>query len=112
MLFYFTLFLVFLYFKIARVHKKEERLSNVVVLQHSVVALSTFFIYSYGFNHSNLFSIAGFSFLFFIIAALMVATVQLGIFIDGKPIFGISLLFKLMPLLTFVIALFTFLLSL
>jgi len=103
MLFYTTLFFLFLYFKIARVHKKEERISTSVITQHIVVALSAFFLYSYGFNHLNPLSLLLVSFLFFIVVALMVTAVQLGIFIEGKPLFGIGKLFKLMPLFTGII---------
>jgi len=100
MLFYFTLFLVFLYFKIARVHKKEERLTNGVYFQHALVALTTLVLYRYGFEHFTLWLVLLFSFLFFIVVALMVAAVQIGIFVEGKPLFGVGLLFKLMPFLT------------
>jgi len=100
MLFFLTLFLIFLYFKLARVHKKEERLSSLVVVQHVLMALSTLLLYQYGFEHFSLWVIISVSFLFFIVAALMVTAVQIGIFIEGKPLFGISLLFKLMPFLT------------
>jgi len=100
MLFYLTLFLIFLYFKIARVHNKEERLNNLVVVQYIVVSVSALLLYNYGFSHQSLWVVLLFSFLFFIVAALMVTVVQLGIFIDGKPLFGVGLLFKLMPFLT------------
>jgi len=99
MLCYLTLFLIFLYFKLARVHKKEELLTGFMVLQHTVVALSGLLLYRYGFAHCSLLAVTVFSFLFFIIAALMVTAVQVGIFVEGKPLFGVSLLFKLMPFL-------------
>ena len=109
MLFYLTLFFIFLYFKIARVHKKEERVSNFIIAQHIVVTISAFLLFNYGFNNIHVLSILSFSFLFFIISALMVTAVQLGIFIDGKPLFGINKLFKLMPILTVIIAILSFL---
>jgi len=99
MLFYFTLFLIFLYFKLARVHKKEERLNSLIIAQHLVIAVSTLLLYRYGFAHLSLWAILLFSFLFFIVAALMVTSVQVGIFVEGKPLFGVGLLFKLMPFL-------------
>jgi hypothetical protein len=37
----------------------------------------------------------------------MVTAVQLGIFVDGKPVLGISKVYKFMPLLTLLIALIT-----
>jgi hypothetical protein len=100
MLFFLTLFLIFFYFKLARVHKKEERLSSFIVVQHVLMALSVLFLYQYGFEHFSLWVIIFFSFLFFILVALMVTAVQLGIFIEGKPLFGITFLFKLMPFLS------------
>ena len=100
MLFYFTLFLVYLYFKVARVHKKEERLTNFVVAQHVAVAISAFALYRYGFAEFSSITILLSSFLFFIVVALMVTAVQVGIFVEGKPLFGVGLLFKLMPFLT------------
>ena len=105
MLFYLTLFLVFFYFKLARVHKKEERLTNFVVAQHAVVAISTLLLYRYGFAEHAWWGVLIFSFLFFIVAALMVTAVQVGIFVEGKPLFGVSHLFKLMPFLSGLIAL-------
>jgi hypothetical protein len=38
-----------------------------------------------------------------IMASLMVTAVQLGIFIDGKPLLGLSQLYKAMPLLAVVV---------
>ena len=107
MLFYLTLFLIFFYFKLGRVHKKEEQLTSLVVLQHAVVAVSTLLLYRYGFEHYSLWAILLFSFIFFIVVALMVASVQIGIFIEGKPLFGISLLFKIMPFLSALIVVLT-----
>jgi hypothetical protein len=103
MLFYLTLFLIFLYFKIARVHKKEERLTNLVVAQYMVVAVSSLLLYNYGFSHYSLWIVLLVSFIFFIVAALMVTAVQVGIFVEGKPLFGVGLLFKLMPFLAAII---------
>ena len=105
MLFYLTLFLIFFYFKLARVHKKEERLTNFVLAQHTIVTISTLLLYRYGFAEHTWWAVLIFSFLFFIVAALMVTAIQIGIFVKGKPLFGISLLFKLMPFLSGLIAL-------
>ena len=103
MLFYITLFLIFLYFKIARVHKKEERVTISIILLHILVFLSTISLYVYGFGSYDLIALFGLSFLFFIVAALVVTTIQLGIFIDGKPLLGINKVFKFMPIITAVI---------
>ena len=103
MLFYLSLFLLFLFFKIARVHKKEEKFTTITLLQHIAVALSASIIYIYGFTHFSPLALLIFSFLFFIISALIITTIQLGIFIDGKPLLGINKVFKFMPLLTITI---------
>ena len=103
MLFYFTLFLLFLYFKIARVHKKEEKFLRLHYAQHIAVTIAAIALYMYGFSHFSLLSLFVSSFVFYIIAALVVTTVQLGIFIDGKPLVGISKIYKYMPFLAFFI---------
>jgi cation transport ATPase len=107
MLFYITLFLIFLYFKIARVHKKEERVTLPIILLHVLVLLSTIGIYIYGFQESNIITVLVVSFLYFIVAALIITTIQLGIFIDGKPLLGINRVYKFMPILTGLIVLLT-----
>jgi len=100
MLFYPTLFLLFLYFKIARIHKKEEKSTLVMNLQHMLVLLSALSLFGYGFTHQSWYLVILISFVFFIIAALLVTAVQLGVFIDGKPQFGISKVYKFLPALT------------
>ena len=109
MLFYLTLFLIFFYFKLARVHKKEERVDNKTYISYFIVALSAIALYNWGINHYSFLLIVIFSIIFFILAALIVTAVQLGIFIDGKPLIGISKLYKSMPYLTGIIAFFTIL---
>jgi len=106
-MFYIALFLVFLYFKIARVHKKEEKFTNSVIATHTVVALSSFALLSYGFSHFSWIFVFTISFLFFIAAALMVTAVQVGIFIEGKPFIKIGTLHKSMPYLSAAILLST-----
>lgn len=103
MLFYIGTFLLFLYFKIARVHKKEEKSNTRIILQHMLVALSALLLFSYGFTHIGWYIVILSSLLFFIISALIITAVQLGIFIDGKPQFGLSKVYQFLPLLTFAI---------
>lgn len=103
MLFYFSSLLFFIYFKIARVHKKEEKLNALVIAQHTLVALSAVGIYFYGFTHISWYIVLLTSVIFYIMAALLVTVVQLGIFIDGKPQFGISAIYKYLPVLTLAI---------
>jgi asparagine N-glycosylation enzyme membrane subunit Stt3 len=111
-MFYIALFLTFLYFKIARVHKKEEKLTNLHIVTHAVVAISAFAQLAYGFSHYSWIYVFVISFIFFIAAALMVTAVQVGIFVDGKPFIKISTLHKSMPYLAGTIALFSILLYL
>ena len=105
MLFYLSAFLFFLYVKIARVYKKEELPSKAMLVQNSIVAISGVSIFFYGFTSLLWWVTLLVAFLFFIVAALMVTAVQLGIFVDGKPRFGISKLYKFLPAFTGVIAL-------
>ena len=108
MLYYFTLFLLFVYFKLARVHKKEEKFTTIIYAQHMMVAIAAIALFMNGFSHMGWFVLVGVSFLFFIVAALLVTAVQLGIFVDGKPVLGISKLYKMMPVLALVIAILSF----
>ena len=103
MLFYLILFLLFLYFKIARVHKRDEKASNKVTIQHVFVFLGFLSTYTYGVLNIQWYFILTASLLFFIIAALIITSFQLGIFVDGKPLFGMSRVYKLLPILTLVI---------
>jgi hypothetical protein len=107
MLFYTTLFLIFIYFKLARVHKKEEQSSQKTYTLHAIVALSAIALYGYGIDNYSFLTIVIISFLFFIVAALMVTAVQVGVFVDGKPFIKMSNLYKAMPILSAVIAIFT-----
>jgi len=106
-MFYIALFLLFVYFKIARVHKKEEKMSPLFIVQHIVIALSGIALFGYGFTHVAWYVVIGLSLVYFIISALIVTAVQLGIFVDGKPQFGISKTYKFMPVLTASIVIFT-----
>jgi glucan phosphoethanolaminetransferase (alkaline phosphatase superfamily) len=104
MLFYFTLFLAFLYFKIARVNKKEERQTSRMLTQNFVVAISTTALLVYGISHIEWYLLILSSFIFFISAALMITAIQLGIFVDGKPTIKLSKVYFHLPFLTTLIA--------
>ena len=106
---YVALFLFFLYFKIARVHKKEEQLNPVVVLEHIVVFVTAVVLFNYAFHTIALLQLAVVSLVFFILAALMVTAVQLGIFINGKPMVKVSQIYKLFPFIAGGFVLFSFL---
>ena len=100
MVFYIALFLAFLYFKIARVHRKEERMKNSMRVQHFVVAMAVLSLFIYGARYFEWYAFVPFLFLFATIASLMVTTIQLGIFVDGKPLLGITEVYKKLPLLS------------
>jgi len=103
MLFFLALFLLFLYFKIARVHKKEEKTTFFINLQHILVVLSALSLLAYAATYLTWYIVVPVSFLFFIITALMITAVQLGIFVDGKPQFGISKIYQFLPFITITI---------
>ena len=99
MTFFIGLFLAFLYFKIARVHKKEEKLQLLVGVQHALVALSTLALLAFGFMNFAWYLVVASALLFFIVAAFMITAIQIGIFIDGKPAFGLSHVYKVTPVI-------------
>jgi hypothetical protein len=103
MIFYLALFFAFLYFKIARVHRKEERMQNVMRFQHFVVAMAILSLFIYGARYFEWYAFVPFLFLFATIASLMVTTIQLGIFVDGKPLLGITEVYKKLPILSLLI---------
>lgn len=100
MIFYIALFFAFLYFKIARVHKKEELMRPIMLAQHIIVAIAVTAILYYGVIYIDWYVFIPFSFLFAIMASLIITTIQLGIFVDGKPMFGLSRLYNYLPLLS------------
>ena len=94
MIFYLALFLAFLYFKIARVYKKEEKQNANFWVLNALVAVAITALLVYGFMHESWYIVLIVSYLFFVAVALLVSAVQLGVFIDGKPFVKISHLFK------------------
>ncbi len=94
MIFYISLFMAFLYFKIARVYKKEEKTNTNFWVQNFLVAIAVVALFAYGFTHESWYVVLTVSFLFFIFVSLIVSAVQLGIFINGKPFIKISHLYK------------------
>ena len=107
MFLFITLLLIFLYFKIARVHNKQESKSSLIYLQHAVVLVCAFLVFQYAFSNYAWYSVLIISLVAFIIAGLSIAAVQVGIFIDGKPLFGMSSIFKYIYILTALILLAT-----
>jgi len=105
MLFSISLLFLLIYFKIARVHKKEEKLNPLMIMQHILFSLSTVATLAYGALNIEWYIILILSVLFSVIASFLVTAIQLGIFVDGKPIFGLQKLYKFLPLLSLVIIL-------
>jgi hypothetical protein len=102
---YIELFLLFFYFKVARVHTKQEKVSKQFVIQHALVAFSTISTLFYGFTTEPWYILLLVMWVFFIVAALMVTAVMIGIFIDGKSLIGLSTIYKYLPVLTGLIVL-------
>ncbi|HFB53716.1 MAG TPA: hypothetical protein ENJ67_03205 [Sulfurimonas autotrophica] len=104
MLFYLALFFAFIYFKIARVYKKEEKSNLNMLVQNVIVLAAVIALFVYGFMHETWYVVLIVSYLFFIMASLLVSAVQLGVFIDGKPFIKISHLYKSLAFLGMFIA--------
>ncbi len=107
MLTFLIILLIFLYFKIARVYYKQESKSTAIYIQHAIVAISAFLVFAYAFSHFAWYNVLIMSVISFIIAGLAITAVQVGIFIDGKPLFGIGSIFKYIYLLTALIVIST-----
>ena len=109
MMSYVILPLIFLYFKIARVHKKEEKLNLVWKIQHILVFIVALLTFVYAINHMEWYVLVLVSLLSFIVSGILITAVQLGIFVDGKPLFGMHIVYKntiyLVALLCFLCAL-------
>ena len=91
---YMTILVIFIYFKIARVHKKEEKLTVFWKVQHLIVFTLCVVTYIYAFNHLSWYIVLLVSVFSFILAAMLITAVQLGIFVDGKPLFGMHTVYK------------------
>jgi uncharacterized membrane protein YcaP (DUF421 family) len=104
MLFYLALFFSFIYFKIARVYKKEEKSNLNILVQNVIVLAAVIALFVYGFMHYAWYVIILVSALFFILSSLLVSAVQLGVFIDGKPFVKLSHLYKTLAFLGMFIA--------
>ncbi|MEN4046339.1 MULTISPECIES: hypothetical protein [Sulfurimonas] len=94
MLYYTMLFLAFLYFKIARVYKKEEKSNLNMNIQNTLVFIAIVALLVYGFTHKTWYTVLLAAYLFLILASLMVSAVQVGVFIEGKPFVKLSHLYR------------------
>ena len=100
MTFYLALFLAFLYFKIARVNRKEEKGSILIKVQNILVTAISLAILFYAILYVKWYFFVPMIFLFATITSLMVTAVQIGLFVEGKPMFGLSHIYKYLPYLT------------
>ena len=107
MVFFIASFLFFIELKIIRVFRKEEGFIPSIVLQLILILLSAVSFYKYAYLNFSLWSIILSSIIFFIIAEFAVVAVQLGFFKNGKPVFGLTKLYKYIPVFTVVILLLT-----
>lgn len=105
MLFYLSLLVSSLYFKIARVHAREEKRSTKINLLHLATGVGITALIIYGVIYATWYYLILFIFLNTIFASLMITAVQLGIFVDGKPMFGLSRVYRFLPLLSLLIIL-------
>ena len=105
MMFFLASFLFFIELKIIRVFKKEEGFIPSILLQLILILISAVIFYKYAYLNYNIITIILTSVLFFIIAEFIVVAVQLGFFKNGKPVFGLSKLYKFIPLFTTIILL-------
>ena len=102
-MFYGILFLAFIYLKIARVRKKEEIVSSAALMGHRITVIAILSLLAYGLMEVSLVVVPIVSLVFFIIASLAVTAVQLGIFVDGKPLLGLTRLYRYLPAMSVVL---------
>lgn len=102
-MFYFALFIASLYFKIARVQKKEERLSSAVLVQYFIVGVAIVSLLVYGFMYEKSVVFLPLLVLFTVMASLMITAIQLGIFVNGKPLLGLTRIYRYLPVLGFLV---------
>ena len=92
---YGVMFLILLYFKIARVHAKEEHVSLVLWISHLWVIISAMGLVIYALMHDvGVPSFVGMGVVFAIMVSFMITALQLGIFVDGKPLLGLSRVYR------------------
>jgi len=101
MLYFLASFLFFIELKIIRVFKKEEGFIPSILLQLLLILISAAVFYKYAYLNLGLVTIILSSIVFFIIAEFAIVSVQLGYFKDGKPVFGLTKLYKFVPAFTF-----------
>ncbi len=103
MLFYPTLFLSLLYFKIFRVRRQHEKVPFWTHVKGLLTIVFSAALIIVGALDTPWYILLGAVVVMNIMASLMITTVQLGIFIDGRPLFKISAVYRLMPLLALLV---------
>jgi len=104
-MFYITLFFSFLYFKIYRVRMQQEKVKPLVKVVGLFTNILSIILIIIGLFTQPWYGVLLASMLFFIMAALMIAAVQLGVFVDGKPVLVLGHIYKLTPVITLLILL-------
>jgi hypothetical protein len=104
MLFYLTLCLGVLYFAIFRVRRKQEKRTAAARAEAFFANGALLTIVVYGFMTQAWYLVVIAAVLINIMASLILAAIQLGIFVDGKPLIGLSQLYKVMPILALSVA--------
>ncbi len=99
MLYYLTLFIGVLYFTIFRVRRKQEKRTAAATAEAFFANGALLSIVVYGFMTQAWYLVVIAAVSINIMASLMIAAIQLGIFVDGKPLMGLSKLYKVMPIL-------------
>jgi hypothetical protein len=103
MLFWLTLFLGVFYFKIFRVRRIQEKPTVAAKTEAFFANSALLSLIVYGFMTQTWYLVALAAVLMNIMVSLMIAAVQLGIFVDGKPLLTLSHTYKAMPLLALLI---------
>jgi len=106
MMFYLTMFLGFFYLKVFRVRRLHEGPSIPTYTAGFFAISSLLVLIVFGLINMTWYIVLIFAFAFFIISALMISAVQLGMFKDGKPILVMAQIYNLMlPLSIIIVAL-------
>ena len=100
MTYFLASFLFFIELKIIRVFRKEEGFIPSILFQLILILLCAVIFYKYAYINMGIATIIISSILFFIISEFIVVAVQLGFFKDGKPVFGLTKLYKYIPVFT------------
>jgi len=99
MVYYLTLLFGVFYFKMFRVRRAQERRTSAMTIEAFFANSALLTVVVYGFMTQTWYLVLLAAALMNIMASLMIAAVQLGIFVDGKPLVKLSQTYKMMPVL-------------